>query len=391
MLKLKTVLKTLGLKQSTLARFLNMSDAAIAQLVNHGQWPKTPSAEALKPRISAFLAERGAAPDCDPFSPMHPIQTDSTAPAAVPQATLEEDMMLRKQVFTKAAQKHFGLFRAPFSTDLSGAEDVFKSPDIRYVSEAMYQTARFGGLLAVVSESGGGKTTLLRELEERLAAEQQQILIVKPYVLAMEDNDLKGKTLKAGHIVEALMNVVSPLERLKINPQARFTQLHKALKNSHASGYQHCLIIDEAHALPISTLKHLKRFFELEIGFKKLLSIILIGQPELKIKLSERDAGVREVVQRMELVELPDLGNALPDYIKFKLSRFEKKVEDVIDDSGIEAIRNRLTVTRRTATHSQTEVSLLYPLAVGNVMISAMNLAAELGVPVINADVIKGV
>ena len=187
------------------------------------------------------------------------------------------------------------------------------------------------------------------------------------------------------------MGAVSPLERLKTSPQARFNQLHNALKSSHASGYKHCLIIDEAHALPIATLKHLKRFFELEIGFKKLLSIILIGQPELKIKLSERDAGVREVVQRTELVELPDLGNALGDYIKFKLARFDKKIDEVIDASGIEALRNRLTVIRRSATQATTEVSLLYPLAVGNVMVSAMNLAAEIGVPVINAEVIQGV
>ena len=37
--------------------------------------------------------------------------------------------------------------------------------------------------------------------------------------------------------------------------------------------------------------------------FKKLISIVLIGRPELKLKLSERNTEVREVVQRCEVVE----------------------------------------------------------------------------------------
>jgi type II secretory pathway predicted ATPase ExeA len=91
-------------------------------------------------------------------------------------------------------------------------------------------------------------------------------------------------------------------------------------------------VIDEAHSLPIPTIKHLKRFFELELGFKKLLSIILIGQPELKAKLSERNQDVREVVQRCEMVELAPLdGGRLDEYLKFKFDRLGKPIGEVID------------------------------------------------------------
>ena len=47
----------------------------------------------------------------------------------------------------------------------------------------------------------------------------------------------------------------------------------------------------------VNTLKHLKRFHELEDGFQRLLSIILIGQPEAKMKLSRAQPRVREVTQ----------------------------------------------------------------------------------------------
>ena len=301
-------------------------------------------------------------------------------------------MLLRKQTLFPAARKHFGLFRDPFSDDaIQSNDDMFLSPDIRYVRESMLMTAKHGGLLAVVAESGAGKTTLMRDLEDRIVRENQPILLIKPYVLAMEDNDQKGKTLKATHIAEALMAAVAPLEKPKSSPEARFAQLHKALKESHAAGYRHCLVIDEAHSLPIPTIKHLKRFFELELGFKKLLSIILIGQPELKVKLSERNQDVREVVQRCEMVELAPLdGGRLDEYLKFKFDRLGKPIGEVIDASGIDALRAKLTLTSTRRDRPET-VSLLYPLAVGNLLTACMNLAAEIGVPTVTADVVKGV
>ncbi|MET0264962.1 MAG: AAA family ATPase [Duganella sp.] len=301
-------------------------------------------------------------------------------------------MLLRKQTLSPATRQHFGLLRDPFSDDaILSHDDIYVSPAIRYVREAMFQTARHGGLLAVVAESGAGKTTLMRDLEDRVAREKQPIMLIRPYVLAMEDNDQKGKTLKSTHIAEAIMAAVAPLEKARSSPEARFAQLHRALCESAAAGYRHCLVIDEAHALPLATLKHLKRFFELETGFRKLLSIILVGQPELKIKLSERNAEVREVVQRCEIVELAPLDGArLDDYLKFKLGRMEKPLADVIDSSGIEALRARLTSNSGRGDKA-TAVSLLYPLAVGNLLTASMNLASDLGAPIVTADVVRGV
>ncbi|MEC5207421.1 type II secretory pathway predicted ATPase ExeA [Vogesella perlucida] len=398
MLKLKNVLQKVGRKQADLAEHLGLSQAAVAQIVNHGEWPKSLDELDLQESILVYLEKHGAT-EADVASAFEEVSkpranaTRSVSPSKTTTESNQEDsMLLRKQTLYPATRKHFNLFRDPFSDDaIQSHEDMYVSPDIRYVREAMLQTAKHGGLLAVVAESGAGKTTLMRDLEDRILRETQPILLIKPYVLAMEDNDQKGKTLKATHIAEAIMAAVAPLEKPKSSPEARFAQLHKALKESHAAGYRHCLVIDEAHALPIPTIKHLKRFFELELGFKKLLSIILIGQPELKTKLSERDAAVREVVQRCEMVELAPLeGGRLDEYLKFKFERMNKPVGEVIDASGIDALRAKLTLTSPRRDRPET-VSLLYPLAVGNLLTACMNLAAEIGVPVVNADVVKGV
>lgn len=398
MLKLKTVLLQVGRKQADLAKHLGLSSATVAQIVNHGEWPKSLNELDLQERIGDFLRNHGASQSdlagaFEDVSEPRANAARSVSPSKTTEEINQEDsMLLRKQTLYPATRKHFNLFRDPFSDDaIQSHEDMYVSPDIRYVREAMLQTARHGGLLAVVAESGAGKTTLVRDLEDRIVRESQPILLIKPYVLAMEDSDQKGKTLKATHIAEAIMAAVAPLEKPKSSPEARFAQLHKALKESHAAGYRHCLVIEEAHALPIPTLKHLKRFFELELGFKKLLSIILIGQPELKVKLSERDAAVREVVQRCEVVELVPLdGPRLDEYLTFKFDRMGRPVGEVLDASGIEALRAKLTVATSRRDRPET-VSLLYPLAVGNLLTACMNLAAEIGAPRVTADVVRGV
>lgn len=392
MLKLKAILEEKGISQRKLARLLLVSPAVITNLVNHGLMIKT-GTEQFKTRLTEVLKTLGIS------TALSELLTEDSAGAATPAedspnldeqsiTTEENTMLLAKQALFPATKKHFSLFNNPFTDEVRSAEEVFSSPDVRYVREALFQTARFGGFMAVVGESGAGKSTLRRDLIERINHDGLPVIVIEPYIIAMEDNDLKGKTLKAAHIAESIINTLAPLENVKRSPEARFRQLHRVLKDSARAGNQHILIIEEAHSLPVPTLKHLKRFFELEDGFKKLLSIVLIGQPELKQKLSERNFEVREVVQRCEIVELAPLDNCLEEYVAWRLKAVGRKTADIFERDALDALRNRLVMTNSRA---KTQYSLLYPLAVGNLITGAMNLAAELGAPLVSADVIKGV
>ncbi|EGL6630130.1 AAA family ATPase [Salmonella enterica] len=382
MLLLKKQLQHLQISQAEIAGELGISEAAIALLVNHGRWPRR-NPEQLRKRIAELLQAHNVdtTHSFDEVNPSSPTLTPTPA-------TGEETMLLKKQTLSQKAKKTFRLLRNPFDdTAIQCTDDVFTTPDIRYVREAMYQTATHGGMLAVWGESGSGKSTLRRDLIDRLQRENSNIIVIEPYVLAMEDNDRTGKTLKAASIAEAILRSVSG-ERPKQSPEARFAQVHKALKDSAGddSHNSHVLIIEEAHSLPIPTLKHLKRFLELESGFRRLLSIILIGQQELRDKLSERRASVREVVQRCELVQLEPLNNDLEAFLAFKLTRAGKKPEEILDASAIPAIMEKMTSRDNKG---NVVSSILYPLAIGNLMIAAMNAAAEIGVPVVNGDIIK--
>ncbi|GHU04268.1 ExeA protein [Alphaproteobacteria bacterium] len=295
-------------------------------------------------------------------------------------------MLMHRQPLTSRARTCFRVFRDPFG-EISCAEDLYTSPDIGYIREAMYQAARHDDFLAVIGESGSGKSTLRRDLDNRLAANGAPVITIQPYVLAMEDNDRKGKTLKSDHIAESVLAAIAPSERPRLSQEARFRQLHDRLKESHQAGTRHVLIIEEAHSLPIPTLKHLKRLRELETGFSKLLSIILIGQPELAIKLSPKNTEVREVAQRISIVTLPPIPSSkLPDFLAHRLGRAGSALADVADESAVDAMVSRLTLGS-----GERQISLLYPLAIGNLFTAAMNLAASLGETRITADIIRGI
>ncbi|MFD1245938.1 ExeA family protein [Paralysiella testudinis] len=374
--------KQIGKSYAVAAAEIGCSKPTLVGVVKHSRWPKK-NAAALHENLKVFFKQNGAdIPEC--------LENEPEAAPALNLESEDENMLLRKATLTQAARQAFGLARDPFNDEIGSAEDVFLTPDIRYVREAMYQAAAHGGFVAAVGESGSGKTTLREDLEERLLRENRPVLLAQPYVLAMEENDIKGKTLKAAHIAEAILEAVSPGSSPKRSPEARFRQIHQALIESHKAGNRHLLIIEEAHCLPWVTLKHLKRFAELKHGFARLLGIVLIGQPELAHKLAENNPQVREVVQRCEIVTLLPLSDGkLKGYLKHKFERAGGDVDKIMDDAAIDQVAARLTIHSR-ASREMAGQSLLYPLAVNNLVAAAMNQAYMQGDAVVYADAVAG-
>lgn len=320
---------------------------------------------------------------------------DAPTPEADPQkaevnqnpTTEEAPMLLQFTPITEAARKHFGLPRSPFVDDVLSLDDVFQSASARYARAALMDCARNHGFMALVGESGAGKTTLLEALEQRIQDEGQDIVLVKPYTLAMEATDNVGKTLRATHIAEAIAYALDPNLKIQSSPQRRFDQLHKLLRDSCRAGRRHLLVIDEAHCLPTQTLKHLKRFIELKDGMRRVIGVLLIAQPELRNLLHSQNHEVREVMQRCELVELDPLDNDLEDYLRHKFARFDLTLDQVFEPDAFDAIRARLIYTPRGA---KAGVSTCYPLAVHNLVARCMNAAAAAGWPRVDAECVAG-
>ena len=156
---------------------------------------------------------------------------------------------------------------------------------------------------------------------------------------------------------------------------------------------QHLLVIEEAHGLAIPTLKHLKRFLELKDGMKRLISVLLLGQPELREKLDERRAAVREVAQRCQVVTLPPLDTALGEYLAHRFSSAGLDLAAIVEPAAVDALMQALTLTQRHGSGpADTQViSLTHPLVANNLLTAAINQAAVLGAPRVTADLVRAV
>ena len=252
------------------------------------------------------------------------------------------------------------------------------SPDVQRVITAINYAVKHPTILAVVGESGSGKSTLFNYARDRLLKEHSGLRLIVPACI-------DKKTLTAEAIVDSIILDLDKYAKIPRTREARTRMARKLLMDSSANGAKHLLMIEEAHDLSMATLKQLKRFFEIGEGMKRVLSILLIGQPELKEKLNVRaNYDAREFINRCEIDVLHPLDKHLEKYCEVRMARLSLPLTAVFDKDAFDAIRVRLTSKQAGVNLSQ-----VYPLIVNGLVTKAMNACAEIGVPRVNAAIVK--
>lgn len=292
----------------------------------------------------------------------------------------QETILREVEMISQEAMRHFKLFRNPFIDDIQKDSDVYMSDEHRYIEAAMLDASRHGGFLAVIGEVGSGKSVMRRKVVEQLKRDGDT-LVIYPQMI--------DKTkLTAASICDAIIQDVSS-EKCRVKLEDKTRQVQRLLLDRAKSGFRACLIVEEAHDLNVNTLKYLKRFYELEDGYKKLLGIILIGQSELKHRFDEgQNVDMREVIRRVQVAEIRGLNGHLRDYLQVKFKRIGRDVGDIFNQDAFEAMGKRLTTSSRDG---KSKVSHAYPLTVNNLTARAMNLAHEMGEQLVSAEVIESI
>lgn len=402
-LKLKEVLISHGIAKTQMADHIlqrggrPMSRTAMSFLVNYGYFPKGTSEQDIKRQIEDYLAANGVRNDdfatiwepMDEATSTHRAQPIgahlralSARPAPLRPKTVPDFDPMEIEMLSPAAKRHFKIFRDPFQDDVASPEDVFMSDEQRYILEAMIQTAKAGGITAVIGESGSGKSTLRKLLQHRIARDNQNIRLIFP-------QSLDKTKLSTGAICTAIIKDIERDSTVRSGLEAQARQVKEVLVRSSRAGAKHLLMIEEAHDLSITTLKYLKRFYEIESddGFGRVLSIVLIAQPEMRIKLDvSRYPEAREFINRCEVATLSPLYDNLRSYVTHKLERAGIKVDGLFSDDAFDAIKARWTKID-PASHAMK--NNLYPLIVNNTVTRALNRAAELGVPMVTGDLVR--
>ncbi|MDO8768781.1 MAG: AAA family ATPase [Burkholderiaceae bacterium] len=314
------------------------------------------------------------------------------------QTTKEEPMVMQFEELTEEAQEHFGLERTPFLDDVLCDDDFFQTANIRKLKAALHDCAVNQRFMALVGESGAGKTTLVEDLEESFRGHSaHQVVFIRPHMLATEESDAKGKTLKSQHLSGAIARALGVTKGLPSEQDARFDAVLQLLRQSAATGRKHLMVLEEAHCLPLATIKHLKRWREEGKAGRgqSLLGILLVGQSELRARMSVSNKDVREVGARCEMKELHPFvqSSEVQAYLELKVRRVGADPAQVFAPDAFAAALARLQVMVKVSEGKKViEIpkSICYPLALNNLASRALSHAARLHLPVVNANIFAG-
>ena len=200
----------------------------------------------------------------------------------------------------------YGLKEAPFTISPNPRFLYLSAKHREAMNHLLYGIRERKGFVQLTGEVGAGKTTLCRALLEQLPTEQFSTALILNPVLQPDQ----------------MMAAIATEFGLDVRGRDRFQILqilNHFLLEEMAKGRDVVLIIDEAQNLTNDLLEQVRLISNLETDDRKLLQIVLMGQPELRDRLNEHS--LRQLRQRITVrYHLRPLRfSEVKDYIRHRL------------------------------------------------------------------------
>ena len=221
--------------------------------------------------------------------------------------------------------EHYGLRALPFTI----------TPDTEFfMNRAGYQDAlnvllvalRSGeGFIKVTGEVGVGKTLLCRKLLNSLKGEFTTAYIYNPY-------------LEPDTLLFALADELDIEYEATTNKHILQKNITRRLLQNFEAGKRVVLCLDEVQAMPVRTLETLRLLTNIETEKRKLIQVVLFGQPELDIVIEQ--PSIRQLKQRITFTyELKPLNRtAVKAYIRHRLMIAGYKGRELFTNAAMECL-----------------------------------------------------
>ena len=177
----------------------------------------------------------------------------------------------------------YGFLESPFNLTPDPRFLFFSDKHREAFHHVLFGIRERKGFIQLTGEVGAGKTTVCRALLAELGEGYQTALILNPMVSGTQ-------------LIRSILTELG-LEPPRTDRTAYLEVLNKFLLEQAEAGRDVVLLVDEAQDLTPELLEQVRLLSNLETDRRKLIQIVLIGQPELRDKLNARS--LRQLRQRI--------------------------------------------------------------------------------------------